>query len=75
MASNRIPATRAPSANKVKQFLSETWVELRYKVTWPTRPQLIKSTSVVVTVVVIVSIFIYVLDMALGALLRQTILR
>ena len=74
MASNRIPATRTASSNRIKQFLEEAWVELRYKVTWSSRPQLVKSTSVVVAVVVIVSIFIYVLDSFFGVVLRRVIL-
>ena len=74
MASNRIPATRSASANRIKSFLEEAWVELRYKVTWSSRPQLVKSTSVVVAVVVIVSIFIYVLDSFFGVVLRRVIL-
>lgn len=74
MASNRIPATRSASSNRIKQFLEEAWVELRYKVTWPSRPQLLKSTSVVLAVVIIVSIFIYALDFLFGAVLRRTIL-
>ncbi|MBW3625161.1 MAG: preprotein translocase subunit SecE [Armatimonadetes bacterium] len=73
MASNRMPATRV-SSGKIKQFIQETWVELRYKVSWPSRTQLLKSTTVVLTVVVVVSIFIYVLDNFFGILLRRTIL-
>jgi preprotein translocase SecE subunit len=74
MASNRIPAARTGTPNKIKQFLEEAWVELRYKVTWSSRPQILKSTTVVLAVVIIVSIFIYFLDTFLGVLLRRTIL-
>jgi preprotein translocase subunit SecE len=75
MASNRIPAARAGSGGKARQFLEEAWLELRYKVTWSSRQQLLKSTSVVLAVIVIVSLFIYVLDMVFAAVLRNSILR
>jgi preprotein translocase SecE subunit len=68
-------ATTSPaSANRTRQFLEETWVELRYKVTWSSKQQLLKSTSVVLTVVLIVSLFIYVLDTIFGAILRKFLL-
>ena len=64
------------SMDRLKQFLQETWLELRYKVTWPDpKTQLVKSTMVVLTVVVVVSIFIYLLDVAYGYVLRNTLLR
>lgn len=75
MASNSKKATtvmsgKQPSNNPTRQFLEETWLELRYKVTWPTRPQLAKSTSVVLAVVVIVAIYVYLLDVAFGYILK-----
>ncbi len=67
-------ATRGSQANRTRQFLEETWVELRYKVTWSAKEQLLKSTAVVLTVVVIVSVFIYILDTLFGALLKRFLL-
>ena len=61
------------SGDRTKQFLHETWVELRYKVSWPNREQLIKSTCVVLVGVVIIALYVYVLDMSLGWVLRNTI--
>jgi preprotein translocase SecE subunit len=74
MASNSKKVTTAvgkqPSNNPTRQFLDETWLELRYKVTWPNRAQLTKLTAVVLVVVVIVSVYVYVLDMAFGSILK-----
>jgi preprotein translocase subunit SecE len=77
MASNsrKAAVAQARSTNRIKQFLEETWVELRYKVTWPAKTPLIRSTAVVLAVVVIVSVFIYILDTFFGFVLRNTILR
>jgi preprotein translocase SecE subunit len=66
---------RDSSSNRLKQFLEETWVELRYKVTWPNpRTELIRTTLVVLTVVILMSVFIYVLDMIFAFILSHTIL-
>jgi preprotein translocase subunit SecE len=65
---------RDSSTGKLRQFLQETWVELRYKVTWPSRTQLIRTTMVVLSVVILVSLFIYIADMFFGFVLRHTIL-
>jgi preprotein translocase subunit SecE len=56
-------------AAKVKQFLREVRVELR-KVTWPSFKGAMASTSVVIVVVVIVSIFLGVVDFGLTRLIR-----
>jgi len=54
---------------KVLQFLRETKGELR-KVTWPTPKEALASTSVVIVVVMIVSVFLGVVDMGLTRLVR-----
>ena len=46
---------------KLKQFLRESKVELR-KVKWPTRKELIASTSVVIVFTVIISLFLGLMD-------------
>ena len=56
-------------AAKVKQFLREVRVELR-KVTWPSFKGAMASTSVVIVVVVIVSIFLGVVDFGLTRIIR-----
>jgi len=73
--SGKTTAVGLPKSNRMKQFLEETWVELRYKVTWPNpKTQLVRSTSVVLAVVVIVSIYIYLLDIFFAFVLRHTVL-
>jgi preprotein translocase subunit SecE len=57
------------TAEKVKQFLVEARNELK-KVTWPTRKQALASTSVVIIVVVIVSLFLGVVDFGLTKIIK-----
>ena len=54
---------------KVKQFLKEAKAELK-KVTWPTPKQTLASTSVVIVVVVIISVFLGVVDFGLSKIIR-----
>ena len=54
---------------KVKQFLNEAKIELK-KVTWPTPKQTLASTSVVIVVVVIISVFLGVVDFGLSKIIR-----
>ncbi|HEU19057.1 MAG TPA: preprotein translocase subunit SecE [Deltaproteobacteria bacterium] len=51
------------------QFLRESRAELR-KVTWPTPKEALASTSVVIVVVIIVSMFLGVVDFGLTKLVR-----
>ena len=57
---------------KVKKFLKEAKVELK-KVTWPTPKQTLASTSVVIIVVVIVSIFLGIVDFGISKIIRLTL--
>lgn len=54
---------------KVRHFLKEAKVELK-KVTWPTPKQTLASTSVVIVVVVIISIFLGIVDFGLSKIIR-----
>jgi preprotein translocase subunit SecE len=56
-------------ASKVIRFLKEAKIELR-KVTWPTPRQTLASTSVVIIVVIIVSIFLGIVDFGLAKAIR-----
>jgi preprotein translocase subunit SecE len=56
-------------AAKVIRFLKEAKIELR-KVTWPTPRQTLASTSVVIIVVIIVSIFLGIVDFGLAKAIR-----
>ena len=51
------------------QFLKEVKVELK-KVTWPSRKETIGSTSVVVVLVILISIFLGFVDLGLSQLIR-----
>jgi preprotein translocase subunit SecE len=57
------------TVGKVKQFLVEARNELK-KVTWPTRKQSLASTSVVIIVVVIVSLFLGMVDFGLVKIIK-----
>jgi preprotein translocase subunit SecE len=56
-------------AAKVIRFLKEAKIELR-RVTWPTPRQTLASTSVVIIVVIIVSIFLGIVDFGLAKAIR-----
>jgi preprotein translocase subunit SecE len=54
---------------KVKQFLAGSKVELK-KVTWPTPKQTLASTSIVIIVVIIVSLFLGIVDFGLAKVVK-----
>jgi len=54
---------------KVKQFLAGSKAELK-KVTWPTPKQTLASTSVVIIVVIIVSVFLGIVDFGLVKIVK-----
>jgi len=60
--------------DKILKYFEETKLELG-KVTWPTKPEIIGSTIVVVVTSIMISAFLYVVDTGLTAvvsfLLRQ----
>ena len=54
---------------RTKQFLSGSRAELK-KVTWPTSKQTLASTSVVIIVTIIVSLFLGVVDFGLTKIVK-----
>ena len=54
---------------KIKQFLAGSKVELK-KVTWPTPKQTLASTSIVIIVVIIVSVFLGIGDFGLTKIIK-----
>jgi preprotein translocase subunit SecE len=60
--------------DKVLKYLEETKLELK-KVNWPSKPEIIGSTIVVVVTSIMISAFLYVVDTSLSTvvnfLLRQ----
>ena len=66
------PAT-LPADNvytRAVQFLREVKIELK-KVTWPTRKQTLGSTAVVIVLVMIISVFLGLVDLSLGNVVRS----
>lgn len=57
---------------KIKGFLSEVKIETK-KATYPPKDELIGSTKVVITAVIIVSFFLGIVDFAVSNLIRQLI--
>ena len=55
--------------DKISQFLKEAKIELK-KVTWPSPKQTMASTSVVIIVVIIVSLFLGIVDFGLAKVVR-----
>ena len=45
-----------------RQFISEAWVELRQKTSWPTRKEVEGTTLVVVVAVLFCALYLYVVD-------------
>jgi preprotein translocase subunit SecE len=66
-----LTATR-PRENRVTTFLRDTFEELR-KVVWPTPAELYRYTIVVIVTVVVVSGFIGLVDLGLGAFTQHYI--
>lgn len=58
--------------DKITNFVIEVGVELR-KSAWPTRPELIESTVVVVVSVVLLAVFVGICDLILMRLLKLII--
>ena len=54
---------------KIINFVNDVVKEMK-KVTWPNRDELKESTSVVIVVCLVLSIFTYVVDMAVNKILQ-----
>jgi preprotein translocase subunit SecE len=55
---------------RIKEFVQDVLVEFR-KVTWPSRQELINSTTVVIVVTVVLAFFLGGLDIALTRLVER----
>ena len=55
--------------NKLRSFFSESYQELRYKVSWPTWPELQGSTQLVLISFLILSVIIFAMDFTSSRLL------
>lgn len=59
-------------ANKLATFVSDVGDEMK-KVTWPTKEQLQESTMVTILVVILFTIFTFVVDLAFRTLIQDFI--
>jgi preprotein translocase subunit SecE len=57
-----------------REYIAESHFELR-KVVWPTRQETIQTTLVILVVVVILSIILWLIDMALGKVILDWLLK
>lgn len=57
-----------PGRNLIS-FGRETQVEVR-KVVWPSRPETIRTTGIIIAIVIVTAIFLWVLDLMLGGFTR-----
>jgi preprotein translocase subunit SecE len=57
---------------KVREFVHDVLVEFR-RVAWPTRKEVVGSTSVVIVMVLVLAVFLAVVDHALTWLVRLII--
>lgn len=78
MADNKsMPAV--PGAKEFKAgpsvFLKEAWVEVTKKTTWPTRPELVRSTTVVLGAILAVSFYLATWDYGMTLLTRAIFTR
>ena len=50
-------------------FFREAYVEL-LKVVWPTRPEVLRSTAIIIGLIAVIAIFLWLVDMALLGIVR-----
>jgi len=78
MADNKsVPAIPGASALKVgpSVFLKEAWVEVSKKTTWPTRSELVRSTSIVLGAIVAISLYLAAWDLVMTKVTEYVFLR
>ncbi|MCC7122134.1 MAG: preprotein translocase subunit SecE [Gammaproteobacteria bacterium] len=62
-------AAQTAKGRETTSFVRETQIEVR-KVVWPTRDETMKTTGIVMLVVIVTALFLWLLDLALGGLTR-----
>jgi len=65
-----IPAGRSQRLPSIPQYIQESRAELR-KVTWPTREETTQLTGAVITMVVAIAAFLYLVDNVLSTLIGK----
>jgi preprotein translocase subunit SecE len=56
--------------DKIIKFFEDVVKEMK-KVTWPTKPELMESTKVVIIVCLVLAAFTYVIDMLINVVLKE----
>ncbi len=62
-------AAQSTKGREIVGFVKDTQIEVR-KVVWPTRDETVKTTGIVILVVIITALFLWLLDLALGGITR-----
>ncbi len=63
-------AKKNDSMKKIIEYIKESYNELVYKVSWPTRAELSNSAVVVMIASLIIAAFIFVVDMGFEGVMR-----
>ncbi len=74
MTMEQQPAPAETTPAPAQNFLSETYTELQ-KTTWPTRPEALRLTYVVIAVIVVLGLYMAALDFTLGAIFSRILHR
>jgi preprotein translocase subunit SecE len=69
LAAGIVVALQSAQGREFWQFVQGSRVELR-KVVWPTRQETLQTTMVVIVAIVVMGVFFWILDAALGAIMR-----
>ncbi len=62
-----------PAVESSKKFIGEVVLETKKKVTWPTWAELRESTTVVLIAVLIISAFVYAVDLVIGRIVQAVL--
>jgi preprotein translocase SecE subunit len=73
------PMPAVPGASAMKgsptEFLKDSWIEVTKKTTWPTRQELLKSTSVVLAAILAISFYLATWDLLMTRLTMKIFTR
>ena len=58
------------SIRRLKQFVIETWAELK-KTSWPNRREVYGTTVVVIVTVLICAVYLYIVDLVLASGIKR----
>lgn len=58
------------SKQKLLTDIEESYTELRYKTTWPTKAQLVKSAVIVLIASIIIALIVFVMDQVVNSIMH-----